>query len=114
METQQIPKINPEFINNIFRNIEARNHKVVEEIKENKKEFDEKAEKIIKFIQFRNKVDKLECAYSLMTTEKEKKEIDNLTNQTKKELWEKALKKSNGNKKKAISLLFDPSSEIKI
>lgn len=112
METQQISKINPEFINNVFRNIEARNNKVVEEIKEDKKEFDEKAEKIIKFIQFRNKVDKLEAAYFLMTSEKERKKIENLTNSTKKELWEKALKRANGDEKKAISLLFDPSSEI--
>lgn len=99
-------------INNVFRGIEERNNKVVAEIKEEKKEFDERLKKIMKIIQFRTKIDKLEVGYSLMTTEKERKEIGNLTNSTKKELWQRALKKTNGDKERAISLLFDPSSDI--
>lgn len=114
MQIQQTPKINQEFINNIFRNIEARNNKVVEEIKEDKKEFDDKAEKIIKFIQFRNKVDKLECAYSLMINPKEVKRIKKLTEETEDRLFNEALKKTKGDEKKAIALLFDASSDISI
>lgn len=111
---QQISKINPEFINNVFRNIEARNNKVAEEIKEDKKEFDEKAEKIIRFIQFRNKVDKLECAYRLMINPKEIKRIKKLTEKTENKLFNEALKKTKGDEKKAIALLFDASSDISL
>ena len=114
MQIQQTPKINSEFINNIFKNIEARNNKVVEEIKEDKEKFDKKTEKIIKFILVRNKVDKLECAYNLMINPKEAEEIKRLTEKTEDKLMKEALKKAKGDKKKAISLLFDPSSDISV
>ena len=99
-------------ISQIFKNIEEVNRKAIETIKTDIEKFDEKAKKIIKFIQFRNKVDKLQIAYNLMIGEKKIKEINELTEKTEERLFNEALKKSHGDEWKAISVLFDDSSDV--
>ncbi len=116
MESLQVPTNSEGFkaVNEIFRNIDSRNQKIISEIEADKKNFDEKTQKIIKFIQFRNKVDKLECAYNLMISPKEAQKIKKITEKTEDKLFAKALKKAKGDEKKAIAMLFNASSDISI
>lgn len=106
-------------INNLLEGIEKRTDIAIQKIQEEKKElaqdfheFNEKTNKIIKFMKFRGKVDKIEVGYNLIIDSKESKKIKELTNKTATELFDKALKKAGGDEEKAISLLFDPSSDI--
>lgn len=109
-------------IDNVFRNIENRNNLLLNKFKEELKiekvgfdnRFNQKVQKMQKFIQFRNKVDKLESGYYLSFSKEQIIEIKNLTNNTKEQLFSEALKKSNENPEKAISLIFDPSSSISV
>jgi len=114
INSENLCKCDPKIVSNIFRNIETRNNEAIKEIQHEKREFEEKAQKIINFIMFRTKVDKLESAYNLMFSAKQIKRINRLTEKTEDKLLSEALKKTNGDKKKAITLLFDTSSDVSI
>lgn len=108
-------QLNPK-LNNLLEGIEKRSELAIQEIQKEKREltqeFDEKTIKIINFIKFREKVDKIEAGYNLMFSPKEIKKMKNLTKETSNKLYSKALEKTKGDEKKAIALLFDPSSDI--
>jgi len=73
-------RVSFDFVNGMLKNIERRNRKAMSEISEKKKEFESEFDSMIRFINFRNKVDKLEAAYSLIFTQKQIKQMNTLTN----------------------------------
>lgn len=55
---------------------------------------------------------KIEIGYTLLVSDKEKKRIQELTEKTKEKMGKDALKKANGDIKKAISLLCASAHNI--
>jgi len=99
-------------LDNLLNSIEERNNFVISEIQKDKENFDRKINKIINFINFKGKIDKIEAGYTLMFNKDELKKIKKLTEGTREEINFKALKKFEGNEEKSISFLFDSSSDI--
>jgi len=55
---------------------------------------------------------KIKVKKDVMFKPEEIKRVKELTKKTSEELYNKALKQTGGDEKKAISLLFNPSSEL--
>tara|TARA_Y100000310_G_scaffold167136_1_gene166889 strand:+ start:1522 stop:1830 length:309 start_codon:yes stop_codon:yes gene_type:complete len=85
--------------------------KVLNLISERNKEM---MQNILKFVESREKIDKIEAGYKLIINSSQSEEINNLTNTTKEKIFDKALKETKGNEDMAISLLFDPSFDAEI
>ena len=115
METYASPTI----VNDVFNDFDRRTSQAINQIKEGQKQLnehfkivEEKNKKIIEFLEFRNKIAKIESAYSIMISQEEMKEISKSTYSVKDELWKNALRLSNGDEKKAISLIFSSSDDV--
>jgi len=68
-----------DLIDKMLKKIEGRNREAMNKLYENKKELESKFDKMIRFISFRNKVDKLETAYSLIFIQVQIKQMNILT-----------------------------------
>lgn len=113
MQINQIPQ-SKEFVNDALRSIDQRNQELVRDLIEEKKWFEKKLERIIKFSKFRNKIDKIEMAYTLLISKRDLIEVNKIKKETSDKLFSEALKISQGDERKAISLLFDPSLDIEV
>ena len=105
-------QISKEIVTNIFNNIDERNNKLLLVIKEEKKELNNKLDLMTKLIQFRTKIDKIDASYHLIIPSKDIKKVKKIHEKTENVLVSNALKKTNGDELKAISLLFDPSYSV--
>ncbi len=105
---------NASIIEESLRNIDKRNERTINLILEEKREFNERINKVVRKARLRNKIDKIKAGAKLTISKEEIEMVNNLTKITKEKLLQKAMKMSNGDEEKAISLLFDPSSSIEI
>ena len=105
-----MPESRQHLLSNVFRQIDERNDQILKELKG----VDTRVNKVMNYVKFRSKVDKIEVAYNLIVLDQRINHINRLTKKTSEKLLSTALKKTNNDERMAISSLFDPSLDVEV